>query len=460
MRGKLSLLVGVCAAAVSAPAFAQDAPQSADDNFGLEEIIVTAQRQAQRLQDVPIAVSAFSPEALDKQQIRNTLDLQLSLPNITFTKTNFTSSSFTIRGIGDLCVGVTCDQATAIHLNDSPLFATRLFEGEFYDLAQVQVLRGPQGTLFGRNATSGVVDLITAKPDLSGIGASGDAEYGNYDSVRVRGMVNLPLGDTLGVRLAGFYLNRDGYTKNLFDNSRIDNRDMYSVRGSLRFEPGTGTTIDLMAQYFHERDNRMRIQKQVCQPDATGILGCLNTNLPYGTTNGNSTLASILTSREFFAIRGLPTSFALGSLYGTDTYSGIVNPADPRVVNTDTKPSYFTEELIIVGSWDQELGGGLNLKLTGNYQDVSVDSSQDYNNSVQSRALIQPTLNALAAAQAGLLGASLQRYLGPVAAALMPNGPAGVICTSAPEETGTGVYGGNKVCGTTPLDFDRSNQDN
>lgn len=460
MRGKLSLLVGVCAAAVSVPAFSQEAPQTAEDNFGLEEIIVTAQRQAQRLQDVPIAVSAFSPEALDKQQIRNSLDLQLSLPNITFTKTNFTSSSFTIRGIGDLCTGVTCDQATAIHLNDSPLFSTRLFEGEFYDLAQVQVLRGPQGTLFGRNATSGVVDLITAKPDLGAFGASGDAEYANYNSVRLRGMVNLPLTDTLGVRLAGFYLNRDGYTKNLFDNSRIDDRNMYSVRGSLRFEPGTGTTIDIMGQYFHERDNRMRIQKQLCQNDPTGILGCLNNNLTNGTTNGNATLASVLGSREFFAIRGLPTAFAAGSVYGTDTYSGVVNPADPRVVNTDTKPSYFTEELIIVGSWDQELGGGLNLKLTGNYQDVTVDSSQDYNNSVQNRALIQPSLNTLAAAQAGLLGPGLQQYLSPVAAALMPNGPGGVLCTSAPEETGTGVFGGNRVCGMTPLDFDRSVQKN
>ncbi|MFN3469062.1 MAG: TonB-dependent receptor [Novosphingobium sp.] len=460
MRGKLSLLAGVCVAAVSSPVFAQNAPQSSEDGFGVEEIIVTAQRQAQRLQDVPIAVSAFSPEALDKQQIRNTLDLQLSLPNITFTKTNFTSSSFTIRGIGDLCVGVSCDQATAIHINSSPLFATRLFEGEFYDLAQVQVLRGPQGTLFGRNATSGVVDLNTAKPDLSAFGASGDAEYANYNSVRLRGMVNLPLTDTLGVRVAGFYLNRDGYTKNLFDNSRIDDRNMYSIRGSLRFEPGTGTTIDLMAQYFHERDSRMRIQKQLCQRDPTGVLGCLNSRLTNETTNGNSTLASILPSREFFAIRGLPSAFALPSIYGTDTYAGVVNPADPRVVNTDTKPSYFAEELIVVGSWDQELGGGLSLKLTGNYQDVKIDSSQDYNNSVQSRALIQPTLNNLAAAQAGLLGPALQQYLGPVAAALMPNGPAGVICTSAPDESGRGVYGGNKVCGMTPLDFDRSNQDN
>ena len=76
-------------------------------------------------EDVPIAVSAFSSEALEKQQIKNASDLQLTLPNVTFTKGNFTGSSFTIRGIGDLCVGVTCDSATAIHMNDAPLFGTR-----------------------------------------------------------------------------------------------------------------------------------------------------------------------------------------------------------------------------------------------------------------------------------------------------------------------------------------------
>ncbi len=143
MRGKLSLMVGVCVTAISSPVIAQ----TADDSIGFEEIIVTAQRQAQSLQAVPIAVSAFSAENLDKQQIQNSSDLQLSLPNVTFTKTNFTSSSFTIRGIGDLCVGVSCDAATGIHLNDMPMVSSRLFETEFFDLERIEVLRGPQGTL-------------------------------------------------------------------------------------------------------------------------------------------------------------------------------------------------------------------------------------------------------------------------------------------------------------------------
>ncbi|MEP4059845.1 TonB-dependent receptor plug domain-containing protein, partial [Parasphingorhabdus sp.] len=234
---------------MSAPALAQEQEDGAiDDNV----IIVTAQRQAQSLQEVPVAVSAFDSKALEAQQIENASDLQLTLPNVSFTKSNFTASSFTIRGIGDLCVGVSCDSATAIHLNDSPLFGTRLFETEYFDLERVEVLRGPQGTLFGRNATSGVVNVVTAKPQLGELGASLEGEYGNFNSYKVKGMVNVPVGDTLGFRVAGFYLKRDGYTENLFDNSRIDGRDMYAVRGSIKWEPTPDTTIDLMAYYFRE----------------------------------------------------------------------------------------------------------------------------------------------------------------------------------------------------------------
>ena len=126
---KFKALIGssVVAMAVATPAHAQNADNESSNAYG-SEIVVTAQRQAERLQDVPIAVSAFSAEALESQQIENASDLQLTLPNVTFSKGNFTGSSFTIRGIGDLCVGFSCDSATAIHVNGSPLFGTRLFE--------------------------------------------------------------------------------------------------------------------------------------------------------------------------------------------------------------------------------------------------------------------------------------------------------------------------------------------
>lgn len=456
MRGKLSLLAGVCASAIAFPAFAQ----SANDDIDTTEIIVTAQRSNQRLQDVPIAVSAFNTEALEKQQIKNTSDLQLSLPNVTFTKTNFTSASFTIRGIGDLCVGVTCDQATAIHMNDAPLFGTRLFEGEFYDLAQIEVLRGPQGTLFGRNATSGVVNFRTARPDLTGMAANVEAEYGNYNSVKAKGMVNVPLGEVAGVRLAGFYLNRDGYTKNLFDNSKIDDRDMYGLRGSIRIEPAAGTTIDLMAQYFHEKDSRMRIQKQMCQRDPTGVLGCLAAERRFEMTNANSTAGATLNSRQLMGLVLIPDAAHLWltdlNASGTDGYAGVTNPADMRTVNTAFKPSYYTQEWIVQGSVEQDLGSGLTFKLSGNYQNVELESQQDYNNAIQTRSSIQAGLNGLAALAAA---PGYSAYFGPIASRLMPNGPAGVICTSLPTENLSGQYGasGQSICSNSPLQFDRSN---
>jgi iron complex outermembrane recepter protein len=446
---------------MASPAFAQSARPAADaeaaDDVGITDIVVTAQRQSESLQNVPIAVSAFSAEALEKQQIENASDLQLTLPNVTFTKGNFTGSSFTIRGIGDLCVGVSCDSATAIHVNGTPLLGTRLFETEYFDLERIEVLRGPQGTLFGRNATSGVVNFITAKPDLSGLHASADGEYGNFNAYKVKGMINAPIGDKIGIRLAGFYQKRDGYTENLFNNTKIDGREMYAVRGSLRFQPTETTTIDLMGYYFREKDNRMRIQKQLCQRDPSGVLGCLPGRLDFGATNTNSTFVGVLSSREFFAIRGLPTALALGSLYGPDTNSTFVNPADVRQVRTDHTPEYFTSETQYQARLEQEFGP-IKLQVTGLYQKAIVDSQEDYNLNVADRAVYAPALTVLQALATG--GGVLGTYLAPVAAAIIPNGPNGVICVSQAEETGTGSFGGHKVCNATLQEFDRSNSYN
>ena len=423
------------------------------DGNGIGDIIVTAQRQSQRLQDVPIAVSAFTAENLEKQQIVNPTALQQTLPNVTFTKTNFTSSSFTIRGIGDLCVGSTCDSATGIHVNDMPVLGTRLFESEFFDLERVEVLRGPQGTLFGRNATSGVVNFITAKPDLSRIAAAGEFEYGNYDSKRVKGMFNLPFTDTLGIRVAGTYLNRDGYTRNLFNNTRIDDRDLYSVRGTLSYAPNSDTRVDLIGYYFHEKDNRSRIQKQLCHRDPTGVLGCLPDKLANETLNGNSTLASVLASQEFFRAAGIGAlaPFALGSIYGTDQFAGVVNPADPRTVRVDSVPTYFADEEQYTAKIFHDFGK-VSFNFTGGYMRNTVDSTSDYNLAVENSFAGNAGLNLLdAVGRPGLPGAVLNN----VRQYLIPNGPS-QLCQSLPTPANSGVYGGNSICAPTSLDFDRS----
>jgi outer membrane receptor protein involved in Fe transport len=165
----------------------------------------------------------------------------------------------------------------------------------------------------------------------------------------------------------------------------------------------------------------------------------------------------VLTSREFFAAQGLPTAFALGSLYGPDAYSSFINPADVRQVRTDFNPEYFSDEQQYQARIDQELGN-MNLQLTGFYHKASVDSRQDYNLSVQNRALFTPALTTLAAAGAGLVPGLPASYFSPIVSALIPGGPTGQLCTSDTEETGTGAFGGHRVCSATPQDFDRSNQ--
>src|SRR3546814_1814533 len=112
------------------------------------------------------------------------------------------------------------------------------FEQEFFDLERVEVLRGPQGTLYGRNATGGVVNLISAKPDLGGFSGNIKGEVGNYNSRRMVGMLNVPIvTDILGLRIAGSMTNRDGYDYNSVTKNRINGRDLYSFRTTLAFEP-------------------------------------------------------------------------------------------------------------------------------------------------------------------------------------------------------------------------------
>ncbi len=432
-----------------------DTPSSA---YASQDIVITAQRQSQRLQDVPIAVSAFTAENLSKQQIVNPSALQQTLPNVTFTKTNFTTSSFTIRGIGDLCTGATCDTATAIHVNDMPLVTTRLFESEFFDLERIEVLRGPQGTLFGRNATSGVVNFISAKPDLSAIHSAAEFEYGNYDSKRVKAMFNLPFTDTLGIRVAGTYLNRDGYTKNLYDGRKIDGRDLYSIRGTLSWEPTSDTRIDLIGYYFREKDDRSRLQKQLCHRDPTGILGCLPDRLANETANGNSTLSAVLSSNEFFAVNNPALArFGLQSLYGQDTYAGVVNPADVRTVSLDYSPTYFAEEEQYTAKIFHDFGP-VSLNFTGGYTRNVVDSTADYNLAVENPLTNNAGLaNLNALARTG----SPFAFLNGVRQTLIPNGAAGGVCQSAADPNNVGIYGGNSIgCYPQSLDFDRSRQKN
>jgi outer membrane receptor protein involved in Fe transport len=289
-------------------------PAAAGPATAVGEIVVTAQRRKEALQNVPIAVSAFSQARLEAQRIDAGPQLVLSVPNVTFSQSFFGGFNFQIRGVGTQLGTASADSGVGIHLNNMPLTSSRFFEAELFDVDQVEVLRGPQGTLYGRNATGGVVNVITAKPTdtLSGMLS---VEGGNYDSIKIKGDINIPIGDTLAIRLAGSYLNRSGFGENTQTGESTDGRNLYSTRATISWKPNSRLTAIGMWQHFDENDDRLRSGGVLCTQDpgpvavggvpvtnATvgGFLsqGCSNSSLytqaAHGTPNSLATLFGIL----------------------------------------------------------------------------------------------------------------------------------------------------------------------
>jgi iron complex outermembrane receptor protein len=242
---------------------------------GIEEILVTAERSEQSIQNVPIAVSAFGADALELQQIENFSDLQFTIPSVTYTRGNFTGGSMSIRGVASAAVAASGDGAVAYHLDSIPL-PTRVFETEFYDVSRVEVLRGPQGTLYGANATAGTVNMIFSRPTAE-TEASAEIEIGDYNHKKIKIMMNMPLADNLRLRVSGMKLSREGFSTNMFpgkEGEDIDGRDIISYRAVLEADLNEDTVARFTYMNFEEDDNRARAGRQMCKTTETPAYGC------------------------------------------------------------------------------------------------------------------------------------------------------------------------------------------
>ena len=376
--------------AVSASSLALAAvPAFAQDSTVIEELVVTAQKKEESIQDVPIAVSAFSQDALAKSKIDGGPNLVLAIPNVNFSKGNFTGYNFQIRGIGSKLVAGSGDAGTGIHLNNAPLTANNLFETEFYDVERVEVLRGPQGTLYGRNATGGVVNMITNKP-TNEFEANIRAEVGNYETRKLRGMVNVPMGDMFALRLAGSYLKRGGFGTNTVTGNDADDRDLYGLRATLGFHPTDNLNVTLMWDKFNEEDSRSRIGKQYCTKDtgpaslgaqnfsAVGPIaqvqrgffsqGCQATSLyspgVLGTMNSQATLGGL-----FSALTGLQTG---------DAFAGKMQDTNVRNIESTFDPLYRSQTDIYELNIDWDVTDSLKLTSLTSYTDYDLYTRQDY----------------------------------------------------------------------------------
>ncbi|WP_340267052.1 TonB-dependent receptor [Sphingobium mellinum] len=221
---------------------------------GTPDIVVTATKRSENLMNIPVAVSALSGDTLTALGVQGVQALQIATPAVVFPNTGAFSQPY-IRGVGSRLNQAGFDPSVAAYVDGRYIGRQSSMNFEFADIERVEVLKGPQGVLFGRNASAGAIRIITrdVSKDFEGYVKAG---YGNYNRWMLQGAVNIPISDTLGIRISGDTLHRDGFAKNIFPAGRKqwDDRNWYSVRGKIRWEPTDWFDARLTGSYWTSND--------------------------------------------------------------------------------------------------------------------------------------------------------------------------------------------------------------
>ena len=245
-------------AALAATAFGTAAAQTseagadaaaADRGPVIDEIVVTAQRREQGLQEVPLSLSAITGEQLSDRQLTDVTDIAKVDPSVTYTQsTNPLNSSIRIRGIGTDVFSSAVEPSVSIVVDGVVMARQGQAFADLIDIERVEVLRGPQSTLFGKNASAGVLSITTADPTDT-FTALGEVIVAELDEVQVRGTVSGPLSDTVGGRLTAYFKDVGGHVDNAYDGRNLNGNEAWGVRGKLLFEPSDTLSVNVIADY-------------------------------------------------------------------------------------------------------------------------------------------------------------------------------------------------------------------
>lgn len=330
----------------------------------LEEVIVTAQKRSQSLQDVSISISAFSGDALETRNIEDFADLQFSVPNVISD-----GNRIAIRGVGNNAASTSAEAGLGYHINGVYLNRPQAGSNEYFDVERLEVLRGPQGTLYGRNTTAGVINIITKKP-TDELGGDLSITLGNYNTQKIKGALNIPVSDNIRQRFAGFWHKRDGYSTNLFTGNDIDGRDSYELRSSTAVDFSDNLSADLVISYLKEDSNRLAANKGICTRDS--VLGCSPLSSAFDTPDS--------TRNIFHTVSAIAGG---GLISPGDWFAGTNNPNDFRTVNRDIEDEYMVDQLGVSLELNYEMDNYNLTSLTG-YYDTEVDVIQDFDRFVPS----------------------------------------------------------------------------
>ena len=371
--------VSQTAAQTTAPAI-----QSPEPDNNNPDIIVTASKRSQTLQDTPISVSVTTAQSIEQSQVRDLIDLQTLVPSLKVgQQRSSANTSFYIRGFGNGANNAGIEPSVGVFIDNVYRSRSAAQIGDLPNIERVEVLRGPQSTLFGKNASAGIVSIITAAPSHT-FGGSIEASYGNYNAIVVKGTVTGPLSDTIAVSLAGNFNRRDGYARYLNLNTDTNDRNRYGGRAQLLFQPSADFKLRVIADY-DKIDENCCIATNVFDGPTGAIIralgGNVNSNRPFayeGYANFQSTnkidnygvsaqidynVADALALTSITAYRGVRSN---------DNQDGDFSSADLLGrLSTYDKIDTFTQELRLTSSFD----GPLNFLLGGFFFDEKINQA-------------------------------------------------------------------------------------
>lgn len=286
IKGSISVSALVFAGVLGAsPALAQQSDPGATQ---VEDIIVTATKREERLIDVPVAVTAVGGEQLENSGVTDIRELTGLAPSVQFqTPGGGADSSIRVRGIGTTSTNPGLESAVGVVIDGVARARTGVALSELGDLERIEVLRGPQGTLFGRNTSAGLINVVTKTPDTSAFGVRAEATYGNYNDIRVAGSINIPLSDNAALRVEGSKETRDGFYPDANSDERLDNLDRAFVRAKLLYRPSDTMRWMFSADYTTRGENCCVAVLAIAGP-TYGLVNSLSTargNIGYTSTD-------------------------------------------------------------------------------------------------------------------------------------------------------------------------------
>ncbi len=321
----------------------------------VEEVVVTATKKEESIQDIALSVEAFTAESIQENMIEDMSDLAEVVPGLIMDKGIGSGASYSIRGTGSYGVGAAVIGAVVTASNGHNYNSSSIADIGFFDVERIEVLKGPQGTKTGRNAVAGLVNMITARP-TSEFGGSYTIELGNFSTNQFNGHINMPITDSVRSRLAIVSKKRDGTTHNINTGKDFNDINTWAARFSLDWDIGENTTLKLTTEHFEGDDNRTNIGTIYCDPHP--LFGCnpLTRGQPNATSDSRGSTAALFNLVA-----------ALDYTADRNSYANSITPDSFRYANLNREPVHQQTSQHTTLELNHELSDSLMLSVKYSY---------------------------------------------------------------------------------------------